>query len=275
MANRLLLASVLLLVVTGALGKGNGGGNGGGGGGGGGGLGGGGLGGGKGGGGGGKGGKGGKLKITGAASAKMKGDFVVDSSGASSGDPNATGLFDFVLVQNGTAYDLFYQAGVLLTKDEMPTGLSINVGANGTNGDITIDLTADATTWDNTTDKVKPGGSNYGQEGNKGKGKGRGGRVRGAFGRFAFWNRNGDASTGLYAYFTKGVVRDVATRTNAATTTWDVAAKAVLANPGGYYGLVKTATYTDGAVRGQFKTSPKGWGVLRNSGFCVKANQCK
>ncbi|CAI5461027.1 unnamed protein product [Closterium sp. Yama58-4] len=256
---RVLLVSLLLglLLATSALGKkdgGNGGGKGGGNGGGNGG--GGGKGGGKG--GGWKGprfGKKGKGKIAGAASATLRGGQAVDASGNSIGDKDATGVIDLVLVRNDTVYDLYFQVGIALTDSGEPTSVTVNEGAEGTNGNVVMDLTADIT-WTDTTGKAVAG-HRYGK---KKKGRGCGG---------GFFGGGKDNSLGdLNSYYSRGVIRDASSRTNDQGDTYLVAMQNLLDSPDSYYGLVKTAAYTEGAARGQFVKGPKGWGVWRNRGFC-------
>ncbi|GJP35665.1 hypothetical protein CLOM_g20183 [Closterium sp. NIES-68] len=124
-----------------------------------------------------------------------------------------------------------------------------------------MDLTGDIT-WTNTTGSAEPG-RRYGE---KKRGWGWGGRM------FRKPIRRDSSLDNMYTYYTRGVIRDASSRTNAQGDTYLTAMQNLLDSPESYYGLVKTDTYPEGAARGQFRKGPKGWGVWRNRGFCFKFN---
>ncbi|GJP41427.1 hypothetical protein CLOM_g1106 [Closterium sp. NIES-68] len=155
------------------------------------------------------------------------------------GDVNATGVISLAVFQSGSDYNIRYGASIRLTAPGAPLSIAISTGAAGAadGAAAILEFSATEAAWTNMT---------WNGTRRDARGRKRTAPVPKYFGFFRPSVRTG------YVYGFSGVWYNATQYSNAAGQSYFDVANLLLANPSGYYGIVKTETFADGAARGQF-----------------------
>ncbi|CAI5466584.1 unnamed protein product [Closterium sp. Yama58-4] len=171
----------------------------------------------------------------GAVVARLNGTEVTSAAG----DENATGVISLAVFQSGSDYNIRYGASIRLTAPGAPLSIAIRTGAAGSadSGAALLEFSATEAAWANLTwngTRRDPRGRRHAAP------------IPKYFGFFSPGVPSG------YVYGFSGVWYNATQYSNAAGQSYFEVANLLLANPSGYFGIVKTEAFADGAARGQF-----------------------
>ncbi|CAI5512189.1 unnamed protein product [Closterium sp. Naga37s-1] len=186
-----------------------------------------------------------------AEDAASKADAVVEAAGAvvarlngteitsAAGDVNATGVISLAVFQSGSDYNIRYGVSIRLTAPGAPLSIAISTGAAGSadSGAALLEFSATEAAWANIT---------WNGTRRDSRGRRHTAPVPKYFGFFRPAARTG------YVYGFSGVWYNATQYSNSDGQSYFEVANLLLANPGGYFGIVKTEAFEDGAGRGQF-----------------------
>ncbi|GJP41939.1 hypothetical protein CLOM_g1553 [Closterium sp. NIES-68] len=147
-----------------------------------------------------------------------------------SGDPTTAGVITFGILKIRNDYHIRYAVAVRVPTPGFPTALTVNSGFAGETGDVALDFGSDAT-WKNLTEQGAV-------------------VLNLALQSQGFPPMDPGAIGFIYAF--TGIWYNAGARTAANGDTYQQVVDGMLGAPDGYYGLMSTADYSDGAARGQF-----------------------
>ncbi|CAI5949375.1 unnamed protein product [Closterium sp. NIES-65] len=141
--------------------------------------------------------------------------------------------------RSGSDYNIRYGASIRLTAPGAPLSIAISTGAAGSadGGAALLEFSASEAAWANMT---------WNGTRRDSRGRRHAAPIPKYFGFFRPAARTG------YVYGFSGVWYNVTQYSNADGQSYFEVANLLLANPSGYFGIVKTAVFADGAGRGQF-----------------------
>ncbi|CAI7807920.1 unnamed protein product [Closterium sp. NIES-54] len=171
----------------------------------------------------------------GAVVARLNGTEITSAAG----DVNATGVISLAVFQSGSDYNIRYGASIRLTAPGAPLSIAISTGAAGSadSGAALLEFSATEAAWANIT---------WNGTRRDSRGRRHTAPVPKYFGFFRPAARTG------YVYGFSGVWYNATQYSNSDGQSYFEVANLLLANPGGYFGIVKTEAFADGAARGQF-----------------------
>ncbi|CAI5501510.1 unnamed protein product [Closterium sp. Naga37s-1] len=171
----------------------------------------------------------------GAVVARLNGTEITSAAG----DVNATGVISLAVFQSGSDYNIRYGASIRLTAPGAPLSITISTGAAGSadSGAALLEFSATEAAWANMT---------WNGTRRDSRGRRHTAPVPKYFGFFRPAARTG------YVYGFSGVWYNATQYSNADGQSYFEVANLLLANPSGYFGIVKTEAFVNGAARGQF-----------------------